>query len=212
LTKQRRGCYIYVVYDASHTTYYAYPDVNLYIDAAWIAVSIVWLAGAFRTKRAVQAQTLGSRLAQASLPLAGAVLLFNSHLAIGPLAWRFVPDSAFIAYTGLALTWAGTGFAIWARFCLGQNWSANVTIKEGHQLRQSGPYAVVRHPIYSGFLLAFLGTALALGQVRGLVAGALAFLGWKLKSGMEEKFMEQRFGAEYAAYRRRVKALIPFVL
>jgi protein-S-isoprenylcysteine O-methyltransferase Ste14 len=188
------------------------PDVNLFIDAAWIPVCMVWLAGAFRTKRVAQAQSPGSRLLQASLPLAGAVLLFNSHLAIGPLALRFVPASSFIAYTGLALTWAGTCFAIWARAYLGRNWSANVTIKEGHQLIQSGPYAVVRHPIYSGFLVAFLGTALALGQVRGLAAWVLAFLGWRLKSRLEEKFMEQRFGAEYTAYQRRVKGLIPFII
>jgi protein-S-isoprenylcysteine O-methyltransferase Ste14 len=188
------------------------PRVDFYIDAAWIVVCMVWLAGAFRSKRTAQAQTIGSSLAQALLTIAAVVLLFNSHLAVGPLAWRFVPDSAFITYTGVALTWAGTGFAIWARAYLGQNWSSNVTIKEGHQLMQSGPYAVVRHPIYSGFLLGFLGTALALGQLRGLVAWALAFLGWRLKSRMEEKFMRQRFGAEYAAYQRRVKALIPFVL
>ena len=136
----------------------------------------------------------------------------NSRLAVGPLAWRFVPSSAFIAYIGLALTLAGTGFAIWARAYLGQNWSSNVTIKEDHRLIQTGPYAVVRHPIYSGFLLAFLGTALAFGQVRGLVAWALAFVGWRLKSRMEEEFMQQRFGAEYADYKRRVRELIPFVI
>lgn len=188
------------------------PEVNLYIDAAWIAVGVVWLASAFRTKRTAQAQTLRSLLGHASLTVAAAVLLFNPHLAIGPLAWRFVPESAFIAYTGLALTLAGIGFAIWARTYLGKNWSSNVTIKEGHRLMRSGPYAVVRHPIYSGFLLGFLGTALALGQVRGLVALALAFLGWKLKSRLEEKFMEQRFGEEYTVYGRRVKALIPFII
>ncbi len=187
-------------------------DVHVYIDAAWIATGVVWLAGAVRTKRNAQAQTFRSRLAHLSLPLAAAVLLFNSHLAIGPLAWRFVPNAAFIAYGGLALTLAGIGLAIWARANLGQNWSAKITIKEGHRLIESGPYAVVRHPIYSGFLLAMLGTALALGQLRALAAWALAFLGWKLKSRMEEEFMEHRFGAEYTSYRRRVKALIPFII
>ena len=186
--------------------------LRLYIDAAWMIVGIVWLAGALRTKRTARAQSSGSRLLQASLPAAAAVLLFNSRLAVGPLAWRFVPSSAFIAYIGLALTLAGTGFAIWARAYLGQNWSSYVTIKEDHRLIQTGPYAVVRHPIYSGFLLAFLGTALAFGQVRGLVAWALAFVGWRLKSRMEEEFMQQRFGAEYADYKRRVRELIPFVI
>jgi protein-S-isoprenylcysteine O-methyltransferase Ste14 len=188
------------------------PDLHIYIDAAWIVVGIVWLAGAVRTKRTISAQSIGSRLLQLSFGTAAFVLLFNSSAAVGPLAWRFVPDSAAIAYTGLALTLAGTGFAIWARAILGRNWSAIVTIKEDHQMIQSGPYAVVRHPVYSGFLLAVLGSALALGEVRGLMAFALAFVAWWFKSRLEEKFMEQKFGAEYAAYKQRVKALIPFIL
>src|SRR5580658_11208898 len=89
------------------------PDLHVYIDAAWIVVGIVWLAGAIRTKRTTQAQTTGSRLLQLSLGASAFVLMFNSYVAIGPLAWRFVPDSAAIAYAGLALTLAGTGFAIW---------------------------------------------------------------------------------------------------
>jgi protein-S-isoprenylcysteine O-methyltransferase Ste14 len=188
------------------------PDLHVYIDSAWIAAGIVWLAGAVRTKRTAQAQTSGSRLLHLSVGAAALVLLFNSHAGIGPLASRFVPDSAAIAYTGLALTVAGIGFAIWARAFLGRNWSAKVTIKQDHQLMLSGPYAVVRHPIYSGFLLALLGSALALGEVRGLLAVALAFVTWWFKSRLEENFMQQRFGGEYAAYKRRVKALIPFVI
>jgi protein-S-isoprenylcysteine O-methyltransferase len=188
------------------------PNLHHIVNAAWVVVGIVWLIGAARTKRTAQAQSWGSRLVHISLAAAAFVLLFNPIMAIGPLAWRFVPDSTLIAYTGLALTLAGTGFAIWARVFLGRNWSANVTIKEEHQLIQSGPYAVVRHPIYSGFLLGLLGTALVLGEVRGLVALPLAFLAWWFKSRLEEKFMQQQFGAEYAEYKRRVKALIPFVI
>jgi protein-S-isoprenylcysteine O-methyltransferase Ste14 len=133
------------------------PDLHVYIDSAWIAVGIVWLAGAIKTKRTARAQTFGSRLMHLSLAGAAFVLLFSPKLAPGPLAWRFVPNSAAIAYGGLALTIAGTGFAIWARAFLGRNWSANVTIKQDHQMIQSGPYAVVRHPIYSGFLLGAVG-------------------------------------------------------
>ena len=188
------------------------PDLHVFVGAAWIVVGIVWLAGAARTKRTAQAQSLGSRLLHTLLAAAAFALVFNPSLSVGPLAWRFVPNSAVIAYTGLALTVAGTVFAIWARVFLGRNWSSFVTIKEEHQMIQSGPYALVRHPIYSGFLLGLLGTALASGEVRALVALPIAFLAWWTKSRLEEKFMEQRFGDEYAAYRRRVKALIPFVL
>ena len=77
---------------------------------------------------------------------------------------------------------------------------------------QSGPYALVRHPIYAGFLIAVLGSALALGEARGLLAFTLACLTWRFKPRLEKDFMQQRFGGEYAAYQRRVKALIPFVI
>ena len=188
------------------------PDLHVYVDAAWIVTGVVWLAGAVGTKRTAQSQSSGSRLVHISLAAAAFALLFNSSTGIGPLAWRFVPDSSVIAYTGLAITLAGTTFAIWARTFLGRNWSAIVTIKEDHQMIKRGPYAVVRHPIYAGFLLAMLGSALAFGEVRGLAALPLAFLAWWFKSRLEEKFMEQRFGAEYAAYKQRVKALVPFVI
>jgi protein-S-isoprenylcysteine O-methyltransferase len=115
-----------------------------------------------------------------------------------------------IAWTGLALTAAGCAFAIWARLLLGGNWSSSVTVKQDHIRR--GPYAIVRHPIYSGFLLGLLGTALALGELRGIAGLALASIGWHMKSRREEAFMTAEFGAEYTRYQCEVKALIPFVL
>jgi protein-S-isoprenylcysteine O-methyltransferase Ste14 len=182
------------------------------VDAAWIVAGIVWLVGALRTKRTARTQSSVSRLVQTLLAGAAFALVFNDRFAIGFLAWRFVPYSLVIAYTGLAFTLAGLGFAIWARVFLGGNWSAIVTIKQDHQMVRTGPYALVRHPIYSGFLLAVLGSALVFGEVRGLLALGVACLAWWLKSRLEEKFMEQQFGEEYAVYKRRVKALIPFVL
>jgi protein-S-isoprenylcysteine O-methyltransferase Ste14 len=91
-------------------------------------------------------------------------------------------------------------------------WSAVVTIKRDHRIIRRGPYAVVRHPIYSAGLLALLGTAIAFGAVRGLIGFALVFIGWWLKSRLEETFLERQFGADYAQYKREVKGLIPFVL
>jgi protein-S-isoprenylcysteine O-methyltransferase len=105
----------------------------------------------------------------------------------------------------------GAVLAIWARFSLGGNWSATVTIKAGHTLVRRGPYALVRHPIYSGLLLALLGTVLLFNQVRCLLALALIVLMLASKIRMEERFMAEQFGAEYVAYKQRVKALIPFV-
>jgi protein-S-isoprenylcysteine O-methyltransferase Ste14 len=115
-------------------------------------------------------------------------------------------------WTGLVLTALGIGFTIWARLWIGGNWSGTITIKEEHELIQNGPYAIVRHPIYSGFLMALLGTAIVQGEVRALLGFPLAVLGWGLKLRMEESFMTQQFGSAYLDYKRRVKALVPFVV
>ncbi|MGH7246707.1 MAG: methyltransferase family protein [Pseudomonadota bacterium] len=181
------------------------------IDAAWILAGIVWAVGRLLSKQTARAQSPESRVVNVCLMALVAVLLCTRKLRYGPLAWRFVPASSGVAYAAVALTLAGVGFAIWARFFLGRNWSGIVTIKQDHSLVRRGPYAVVRHPIYSGFLLAALGTALAQGEVRGLVAVALALIGLRMKSRLEETFLLERFGATYAEYTREVKALIPFV-
>lgn len=187
------------------------PDLHYYANAAWIAVGIVWAAGAVATKRTARNETGATRLFHFFLAIAGFTLAF-SNIRYGSLGWQFLPDSAFIAYSGLVLTVAGCAFAIWARIFLGRNWSGAVTIKHNHTIIRRGPYAIVRHPIYSGGLLALLGTALVVGEVRSLVALALVFIAWWTKLSIEEKFLSEQFGAEYTQYQREVKALIPFVL
>lgn len=181
------------------------------IAGAWIFIGVLWLLASFSSKTTVRTQSAGSRVVQTCLTLAAYLLLFGRSLRVGPLAWRILPDSPLVAYVGLALTLGGIAFAIWARLLLGTNWSSTVTLKENHQLVRSGPYAIVRHPIYSGLLLAILGTAIAWGEVRGLLALILAIIGWRLKFRVEESFMMGQFGSEYAQYKREVKALIPFV-
>ena len=129
--------------------------------------------------------------------------------ALGVLGERFVPFGPAAAYAGFALTVIGLGFAVWARFTIGRNWGRLVTVQEGHKMMRNGPYAIVRHPIYSGFMLATLGTAIIVGQVGGLVSVALIVISWGYKSRLEETLMVEQFGAEYEDYRRHVKALIP---
>ena len=179
----------------------------------WLALGIFWLALALTAKRAARTQSPGSRLLQITPEIVAFCLLFGRWPWPDWLQRRFVPESSIaVAWVGLALTVAGIGFALWARLFLGRNWSGRVTIKEQHELIQSGPYAIVRHPIYSGFLLAILGTALVQGHLRSLLALPLATLGWGLKLRLEESFMAQQFGAAYLDYKRRVKALVPFVV
>ena len=187
------------------------PDLHRYADGAWIAIGVLWAAGAVMTKRTERMQTPGSHLLHILLAIIAFSLIFRPT-GFARMDRQILPDSAAIAYTGLTLTFAGIAFAAWARIILGGNWSAVVTIKQGHNIVRRGPYAIVRHPIYSGGLLGLLGTALLTGELRSLLALPLIFAAWWTKLRMEEQFMTEKFGNDYEQYRREVKALIPFVL
>jgi protein-S-isoprenylcysteine O-methyltransferase Ste14 len=185
-----------------------YYHVALYL---WMALGLIWLAGMLTTKRSVRTQPTGPRLLQAGLSVLAFYLLFASKIESSWPRTRVFPDSQETAAAGLLLTFFGLAFAVWARLLLGSNWSSNVTLKQDHTLVRRGPYTLVRHPIYTGLLLATLGTALIIGEVRGLVALGLLFLAFWLKSSMEERFMIEQFGSEYRLYMRQVKGLIPYV-
>jgi protein-S-isoprenylcysteine O-methyltransferase Ste14 len=101
---------------------------------------------------------------------------------------------------------------VWARAYLGTNWSRSVTIKQGHELITKGPYAVVRHPIYTGILTGFLGMAVAISQVRGFIVLALIFVAFWMKFRMEEQWMRSQFGEAYATYAHQTAALVPYLL
>jgi protein-S-isoprenylcysteine O-methyltransferase Ste14 len=113
-----------------------------------------------------------------------------------------------------AVVLAALGFALtlWARYVLGSNWSGNVTIKVGHELIRTGPYSFVRHPIYSGIILAAAGTTIALDQTSGLIALALLWLGFNIKRLKEEQFMRQTFGAQYSEYSQTTGAIFPSLM
>jgi protein-S-isoprenylcysteine O-methyltransferase Ste14 len=187
--------------------------MTLTVDAAigytWEAVGLIWLAGLAFTKRTVRSQPLGTRVSHLALAALGFSLLSRRWFTTGWLAARFVPESNEVAVTGLALTIAGCAFAIWARLTLGSNWSGRATVKANHELVTNGPYAVSRHPIYTGLLLAVAGTALAIGAWRGALALIVILLALMIKMSQEERLMVQTFPAAYPAYRQRVKALIP---
>jgi protein-S-isoprenylcysteine O-methyltransferase len=185
-------------------------NIHLAIVACWFIVALIWIIAAFGNKAATSRQPTTSRAVQVILEVIAFFLLFDSETAVGPLGWFFLPHSVLVSAIGLALTVIGLAFAVWARFYLGRNWSASATVKQDHELVRSGPYALVRHPIYTGICLAFLGTALHVGQVRALVGLLFSATGYKLKSLTEESMMERQF-ADYKQYKREVKGLIPFV-
>lgn len=184
---------------------YAFPIM-------WLSWVVYWLAASRDVKSTLQRESPSSRFSH-MVPLAIAALLFSDpRMRIGFLGERFLPLSVWLFWLGAFLTGGGLLFTVWARSHLGRNWSGSVTIKEGHELVKSGPYALVRHPIYTGLLVAFLGSALALGLWGGVVAFALGAGALWRKLRIEERWMRQQFGEVYEEYSRHVAALIPFVL
>jgi len=178
----------------------------------WLAFVVVWVAMARGGKPIAERESAFSRLSH-YLPLAIAIyLLAAPNVPFAPLNDRFAPLSLWLVRLGAALTFAGIAFAIWARVWIAGNWSSDVTLKRDHELIVSGPYAFVRHPIYTGILLGLLGTALAVGEWRGLLAIAFAAVAFWRKLGIEEAVMGRQFGEAYVRYAERVPALIPFVL
>jgi protein-S-isoprenylcysteine O-methyltransferase Ste14 len=186
-------------------------EIQKWVGMLWIGFLVLWTAAALVQKRTVRRDSTSSRLLQLSLAALAFMLLASPRLSFGLLAAPFVPGNSFFSFLGLSLTFLGFALAIWARIIIGGNWSAAVTVKKDHELVRNGPYALVRHPIYSGALLALLGTAIVVHGIRGLLACAVALLALRLKSRREEVFMTERFGAEYTEYMKNVKALIPLV-
>lgn len=185
---------------------------GLLIEIAWIILCVFWFVMAFGVKRAVKRQSAAGRLLHIAVGVVAYMLLGTERLSWGPLRHRFVSWQHEWVVAGVAITYAGVALAIWARTILGGNWSASVTVKHDHSLVRQGPYSTVRHPIYSGLLLAGLGTALVIGQVHCLIAVAIGLVGFYAKARLEERFMIGRFGEEYEEYRRHTWALVPFVL
>lgn len=177
----------------------------------WMVLSLVWLMALVRTKRTQERVALGSRLLYGIPVVMAFYLLLGGNVPFGWLHSRVMLQNILVDAISVSLTALGIALAIWARVYIGENWSSAVTIKVGHQLVRTGPYAWVRHPIYSGLLLAVVGTALARGEARGLLAIALVYLGFWIKSRMEEGFMQKTFGPEYLEYSRATGALIPRV-
>jgi protein-S-isoprenylcysteine O-methyltransferase Ste14 len=178
----------------------------------WLGFLAYWWAASKNVKEAERQESGPSRLMRLVLLVCAAALLWLPSVPLPLLNRRFLPPGAWCFWSGAAVTAGGLLFAVWARRHLGKNWSQAVTVKEGHELITSGPYALVRHPIYSGLLLGFVGSAVARGEWRGLLAVALVFAALWPKLRLEEKWMRAHFGESYEAYSRRVAALVPYVI
>ncbi len=183
---------------------------SLLIEVCWALWLIVWVVMAFATKRtAERGGFLGYRVLALAVFAVAYALSRLGGVSAGSVLWREGPAIGVVADV---IVLAGAAFSIWARLTLGRNWSGEVTFKRDHELILSGPYRLARHPIYTGIIAMALGTALDYGHAIGFIAllALCAAFWWKARA--EEAIMSRHFPVEYAAYRARVRAIIPFVL
>jgi protein-S-isoprenylcysteine O-methyltransferase Ste14 len=176
----------------------------------WIIWGLYWLISAAGTKHTERRESLSSRLTHVVPLTVGGVLIGWNRAPWGWLQQHLWSGAALPYVVGLAMVCAGLAFAVWARVHLGRNWSGAVTVKEGHELIRSGPYALVRHPIYTGLLAAVLGTAIASANVSATLGFAIITASILRKLHREEVFMDETFPGEYERYRQEVPTLIPF--
>jgi protein-S-isoprenylcysteine O-methyltransferase Ste14 len=180
-----------------------------WIQGLWILFGLYWVVSALKLKRTKKRESWQQRACYVLPLLLAFFFLSRPEARYGWLSARFVPDVMSVQWIGVLLTAAGVAVAIWARWHLGANWSGVVTLKEGHELIRGGPYRTIRHPIYTGILLALLGTSVAVGEVRALIAVAIAWLSFYVKARREESFLAEEFGASFAEHRQQTGMFFP---
>lgn len=185
------------------------PSAGKCIEYLWLLFAVVWLISALKRKPTKQRESVAQRLTYL-LPIFLTWLILNgSVLGTGWLPLHFLPYAYGVAWSGVLLTALGIAFAFWARFHLGTNWSGVVTIKENHELIRTGPYRRIRHPIYSGILLAVAGTAVAMNQLRALLALAIIWISFYIKARREESLLASEFGAKFHEHRQHTGMFFP---
>ena len=171
----------------------------------WILFSMYWEIAA---KGAAEAKNSESKVSRGIHVLLANVAVLLEIVPIRGLG-RFLPLTFLSLGAGLGVEFLGLFLAIWARRALGRNWSGEISIKVEHQLIRTGPYRQLRHPIYTGLLAMYVGTALVTGTWLAVIGVAIAWFAYWRKIRLEEKNLDVAFGAEYDTYRRETWALVP---
>ena len=180
----------------------AWPAMGL----LWVAWVVSWFVASFWTNRTASRPGMGREWGYRLVTAAGVIALLMSGRHLGRPS---VP--AFVIWALVFAEFCGFAFAWWARLHLGRLWSSSVTRKDDHRVVDTGPYAIVRHPIYTGLLVAVFAVAVAEGRIGAFAGAGLMTLGFWMKARLEENFLRGELGAEaYDAYRRRVPMLLPF--
>ena len=175
----------------------------------WIVFILYWSAAARGSAPSLSSESGASRQIHVLLMYGALALAF---IRVPWLTGRWLPKTTAVIATGFAVQLGSFALAAWARGHLGRNWSAAIASKAEHQLVRSGPYRLVRHPIYSAMLGMFLGTALISGTVHALLALVVMSAAYVRKIRLEERLLEEVFGTDYEAYRHEARAVIPWVL
>jgi protein-S-isoprenylcysteine O-methyltransferase Ste14 len=184
------------------------------LEYLWSAFGLYWVAAAVRRKPPAvgvpqTSEPHGFRVLRWAVLAITFALLFWQRLAVGLLGRRFVPDWPALDCTGSVLTLVGLGVAMRARVHLGQYWSDKVVVQTGHQLIRTGPYAHLRHPIYSGVLLGVAGTALVVGEWRGAIAFLLLLANYAIKAKKEDRLLARNFGDDFLVHEKQAGFLLP---
>lgn len=182
------------------------PALILVLAIAWTALGLYWGApskgpqsGEFKWYRPLRLAVLASVFA----------LLFWKATAVGFLGKRSLPDALVLGWAGFVAALLGMLVTSWSRIALGRYWTDKVIVQEEHQLIRTGPYSCMRHPLYSGVLLAVLGTAVVLGEIRGLLSFVILLVNYTIKAKREERILAERFGTEFKTHVARTGFLLP---
>src|SRR5882757_5946829 len=177
------------------------PITPLLIDFwIWLVMLAYWFASAPFTLKTKQRETWLQRL-QHAIPFYLALYLIFAKRNLGPLDYRLYKNNS-IAWLGTFITCAGVAFAFWARITIGRNWDGYVTLKHGHRLIRTGPYAIVRHPIYTGFIIAFFGSAVSADRIDAFLGVMIVTVSFVYKFRQEESLLIGEFGEAYVHFKR----------
>lgn len=189
-------------------------NIKIGIKLTWLIVLTYWFISGLRSKKVERQEGLLKQFFQYWFPLIIAILL------LGPGEWfghtwlreNFIEHSNLVGAIGLVIAIIGGAIACSSRYRLGKNWSLSVQKKENHQLVKDGIYKIVRHPIYTGLLLLFIGNAIIVGDYRAIIAVLIVLISFWIKLKKEEKLLAETFGTAYEIYKNQTKALIPYLL
>ncbi len=165
------------------------------VELPWIVFVICWIIGAIKTRATREKESFTSRSAVLLIEIVGYVLVFSGSTGIGFLGTRFIPRTMSSAALGVGFTWGGIGLAVWARYHLAEI--------------RTGPYSHLRHPIYSGLVLATIGSALVIDEWRCVLGVCLVLTGYCFKARKEETMLTQQFGDAFREHQKRAGFLIP---